>query len=73
MNLPPSMGAPGKPATFTGSNGMKSTSPANPFGNMGSREGGVSHIPGQQQSGAFEEDLSCREYTGNPRDNAAGS
>jgi hypothetical protein len=50
---------------------MKAMPSANPFGNMGTGgNGGISHIPSEQRSGAMREDLSCQEYTGNPRDSA---
>lgn len=64
----PSLGAHGKPATFTGSNGLMGTKEAGPFSNAGSREGGPSPMPEAARSGAMECDESCRGYTGNPRD-----
>lgn len=44
---------------------------AKAFGNAGAREGGPSPMPASARDGACSPDESCRNYSGNPRDNGA--
>lgn len=78
MSNPNSLGAHGKPATFTGDDGCKAPdgqarAVEKSFSGMGSNQGGPSPIPSKDKSGAFTEDESARCYTGNPRDAGCGS
>lgn len=70
MSIPRDFSAHGKAASFSGSNGSTRTTPQGPFEGMGSKEGRPSPMPEDVRRGAFECDDSCREYTGNPRDQA---
>lgn len=75
MSSVPSLGAHGRPATFSGSCGMPCAAEVVPkaeakaFANEGSKEGGPSPIPSEARSGAFSTDESVSGYTGDPRKN----
>ena len=64
----PNLGAHGRPASFSGSNGSFKPSPSRSC----NCEGGPSEMPSESRSGETQPDESVREYTGNPHD-AAGS